>query len=84
MAKTNVSRKNAARGSAEKARPIEKRAYRIREFTEAFGIPKSSIYFLVNKGELQLTKVGKRTVILREHAEAWLSRCEAATRGHKG
>jgi excisionase family DNA binding protein len=50
----------------------EKRAYSIPEFCWRYGIGRSTAYKLAKEGRLRLVKVGNRTLILHEDAEALL------------
>ena len=46
--------------------PAAKMAYRLLEASQVSSIARSTIYFLVNSGELPTFKVGKTTLILHE------------------
>lgn len=45
----------------------------IEEARAAIGLGRTKIYQLINSGELKARKIGKRTVILKEDLEAFLS-----------
>lgn len=58
-----------------------KRGYRIEEFCQAYGICRSLAYVEIRRGRLKARKVGRRTLIAAEDAEAWfgnLARFRAA------
>lgn len=48
------------------------RAYRIPDFCRLYGLGRSTVYKLVKQGRLRLVKVGSRSLILHEDAEALL------------
>ena len=50
----------------------ERRAYRIPDFCWRYGISRSTAYKLAKEGRLRLVKVGGRSLILHEDAEAVL------------
>ena len=50
----------------------ERRAYRIPDFCWRYGISRSTAYKLAKEGRLRLVKVGGRSLILHEDAEALL------------
>ena len=52
---------------------IEKQAYTIPEFCEAYGIGPSKMYEEVAGGVLKIRKVGKRSLISKSDADAWLA-----------
>jgi excisionase family DNA binding protein len=54
--------------------PLQDRAaYSIAEFCGTHGIGRSTVYELINNGRLTARKLGKRTLIMRSDAEAFLS-----------
>jgi excisionase family DNA binding protein len=57
-------------------RADEKRAYRVKEFCQLYGVSHAHAYKLAKNGRLRMVKVGGRTLIRREDAEALL--CEGA------
>ena len=57
---------------AKTPRADEKRAYRIPEFCWRYGVGRSTAYKLAKEGRLRLVKIGNRTLILHEDAEALL------------
>ena len=50
-----------------------KLAYSIRELETETSIRRSTIYKHIKAGQLRITKVGKRSIVLREEAERWLA-----------
>jgi predicted DNA-binding transcriptional regulator AlpA len=67
---------------SDKARLPEKLAYSVRELVEATGVSRSAIYLEIKSRRLLTLKVGKRRIIIKEQAVAWLnalqSRSDAA------
>lgn len=55
------------------ARETNIKALTIRSFTEAYGISRAKIYRLIEEGDLKAVKVGSRTLIPIESAEAWFA-----------
>jgi excisionase family DNA binding protein len=53
-------------------RAEEKRAYRIPEFCWRYGVGRSTAYKLAKEGRLRLVKIGHRTLVLHDDAEALL------------
>lgn len=49
------------------------RAYTIRQFVESYRISRAKIYRLIDSGDLRAVKVGSRTLITTESAEAWFT-----------
>jgi excisionase family DNA binding protein len=54
--------------------PEGRRALRINDFCKAYGISRSTVYKLANEKKLRLCKIGGRSLIRVEDAEALLSR----------
>lgn len=54
--------------------PSAVKALTIRRFTEVYGISRAKTYRLIEGGELRAVKVGSRTLIPTESADAWFSR----------
>ena len=50
------------------------RAFSIKEFCRRYGVGRTRAYEEIKLGRLQACKIGRRTVILEDHAEAWLRR----------
>jgi predicted DNA-binding transcriptional regulator AlpA len=53
-------------------RAEERRAYRIPDFCWRYGVSRSMAYKLAKEGRLRLVKIGGRSLILHEDAEALL------------
>jgi excisionase family DNA binding protein len=51
---------------------LEKVAYTITEFSQAFGVGRTKIYDDIKAGTLKTRKAGRRTLIRAEDAKAWL------------
>ena len=49
------------------------RAYTIPDFCRSFGVSRSFAYREISAGRLKTRKAGRRTLILREDASAWLN-----------
>lgn len=58
-------------------RVIGKEAFRLSEFSEAYGISRTKIYDEINLGRLRVFKIGRRTAISREAAHDWVQLCES-------
>jgi excisionase family DNA binding protein len=58
--------------SQSEPRAEERRAYRIPDFCWRYSVSRSSVYKLAKEGRLRLVKVGGRTLVLHEDAEALL------------
>ena len=58
-----------------------KLAYSINEFCEAVSIGRNKTYLEIKEGRLKTVKIGRRTVIRREDAEAWLNSMEEMQEG---
>ncbi len=52
-------------------------SYSINDFCQAVGIGRSKAYAEIRDGRLKAIKCGKRTLIRRKDAEAWLNSLEA-------
>src|SRR5690349_6969792 len=73
----------AAKAHTKAAAPVKKRRfmpkppggkamYSMSEFCEAHGICKSTAYNEVTAGRLKLTRIGRRVLIAKPDAEAWV------------
>ncbi len=51
---------------------VQKRAYRIKEFCEAFGIGRTTVYTMMKAGKLRTVKIGGSRLIAADEAEALL------------
>jgi excisionase family DNA binding protein len=58
------------RSSGEEA--PNKRALTVDEFGEIYGPGRTTTYELIKGGHLKALKLGRKTLILRESADAWL------------
>jgi excisionase family DNA binding protein len=56
--------------SQSEPRAEERRAYRIPDFCWRYGVSRSTAYKLAKEGRLRLVKIGGRSLILHEDAEA--------------
>jgi len=52
----------------------EKRAFSIAEFCSRYGIGRTSAYAEIKANRLPIVKVGARTLVLADAAEAWLKK----------
>jgi excisionase family DNA binding protein len=50
----------------------DQEAFSVREFCERFGICRQTFYNQAKHGHIKARKLGRKTVILRSDAEAWL------------
>ena len=50
----------------------DKVAYSVNEFLAAYGIGRTKFYQEIEAGRLRIRKCGKRTLVTRQDAEAWL------------
>ena len=55
---------------------FERQAYDIRTFAKAYGISRSQVYLEIKSRRLAIFKVGRRTLISRDAAEAWRRKLE--------
>src|SRR5262245_49561149 len=58
---------------ADKALLPGKLAYSVRELVDATGVSRSAIYLEITSGRLQSIKIGRRRIIIKEQAVAWLN-----------
>ena len=61
------------RNSKEKE-VLNRRAYRVNEVTQALGLGRTTVYKLINRGDLRRIKVGATTLIAADSVEALLQR----------
>ena len=52
--------------------PIERRGFTINDAAAYLSIHRTSVYRLINKGELRLRKIGGRSIILRDDLDRLL------------
>ncbi len=57
----------------ERGRPMQKRALSIREFCSRYSVGRTKAYAEISSGRLQAVKLGRRTLVTEEDAEAWLA-----------
>jgi excisionase family DNA binding protein len=48
-----------------------RRAYRVKEIVQTFGLSKATIHRLISAGELKAKKVGRITLIGADSVESW-------------
>ena len=53
----------------------ERLAYRVGELAHALGLPRSTLYDIVRRGDLRATKVGRGLVIFVEDLLEWKDTC---------
>jgi hypothetical protein len=63
---------SAAAATASSGQSVDRLAYTIRELATASTLSVAYLYNEVIAGRLVLTKHGRRSVVLAEHAKAWL------------
>ena len=59
--------------------PMDKQLETLPEFCERHSLSRTAAYREIREGRLQITKVGRRTLIARTDAEAWLDELRAAS-----
>jgi excisionase family DNA binding protein len=59
-----------------------RRAFPIREFCRRYGIGRTNAYQEIAAGRLRAVKVGRRTLITHDAAEAWLAALPEANTSH--
>jgi excisionase family DNA binding protein len=52
--------------------PHDKATYTMHEAAEVVGVSRQTLYTQVNRGRLRLTKIGRKTLVLRPDLEAFL------------
>jgi excisionase family DNA binding protein len=50
---------------------FEKTGFDVPTFASNHGLSETTVYKEINEGRLEASKVGRRTIIFREAAEAW-------------
>lgn len=53
----------------------------ITEFQQTFGVSRSTVYRLVERGELEFVRIGRAVRIRRDEAEAWCSSLSSTSIG---
>ncbi len=61
-----------------------KQSLSIEEACSITGLGRTKLYQLINAGELKARKIGKRTVILQEDIEGFLSNLQSYTPSKQG
>ena len=56
----------------ERQRRTRRRAMSINEFCQYYGIGRTTAYAEIRQGRLRGRKIGKRTIVTEDDAEAWL------------
>lgn len=51
----------------------KKQLMTIEDFIEEYSISRTFFYYELKKGNLRITKIGRRTYIKRQHADDWLN-----------
>jgi hypothetical protein len=64
---------NSQEGPAKKAPHLPRRAYSVPEFCECYRISIRGAYEEIAAGRLKIRKLGRRTLIATEDAEAWFA-----------
>jgi excisionase family DNA binding protein len=71
---TRISEAERQRRARQRAARIQQRAMSIDEFCQRYGVGRTSAYEEIKQGRLRGLKVGRRTIITEDDAEAWLRR----------
>ena len=53
--------------------PQDKRSFTIEGFMASYGVSRNRVYDEINKGRLIARRLGGRTMIARDDADAWLA-----------
>jgi excisionase family DNA binding protein len=61
---------------------VTRRAFPIDEFCRLYGIGRTTAYYEIATGRLRAVKVGRRTLVPHDAAEAWLAALPEAGRSH--
>ena len=51
----------------------DREAFAVREFCARYGICRQTFYDKVHRGRLRAVKLGKKTLVLRADADAWVA-----------
>jgi excisionase family DNA binding protein len=51
----------------------DREAFAVREFCARYGICRQTFYDEVHRGRLRAVKLGKKTLVLRADADAWVA-----------
>jgi excisionase family DNA binding protein len=71
---TTISEAERQGRARQRATSIQQRAMSIGDFCQRYGIGRTSVYEEIKQGRLRGLKVGRRTIITEDDAEAWLQR----------
>ena len=71
---TRISEAERQRRARQREASIQQRAMSIDEFCQRYGVGRTSAYEEIKQGRLRGLKVGRRTIITEDDAEAWLRR----------
>jgi excisionase family DNA binding protein len=71
---TRISEAERQRCARQQEASIRQRAMSIDAFCCRYGIGRTSVYEEIKQGRLRAVKVGKRTLVPEDDAEAWLQR----------
>jgi len=63
-------------GPKQNRKNNERVNWRVRDFCDAHGIGRTTLYEEIKRGELSVIKIGKRTLISDVEAKAWQARKE--------
>ena len=63
------------------AEPKMRRAFTVEAFGETYGVGRTTTYQEIREGRLKAVKVGNRTLIPADAAEAWLASLPTLARG---
>lgn len=74
-------RANRKISESEGRRRGRQRAMSIARFSEDYGIGRTKVYEELNSGQLRGRKIGTRTLISEDDAEAWLQCLQAKASG---
>jgi excisionase family DNA binding protein len=69
-----ISETERRRRARQRAASIQQRAMSIDGFAQRYGIGRTTAYEEIKQKRLRARKVGKRTIITDDDAEAWLQR----------
>ena len=64
---------------AETTTATPRAAWSVREVCERFGVSKGQVFLLMKCGQLKRVKMGRRTLIPVESAEAWWASLQKAS-----
>ena len=59
------------------------RLYSVKAFLRDYSISRAKLYEEIKRGKIRARKIGRKTVIAREDAEAWLSASPVLDTAHR-